>query len=238
MLRMTLRADIPEIREHLGTMDPWYRGDRPWQRGFITTGAWREDEENVVNPYSIWLPTGAIPLPTVDHFWDADRGDASENWLRVLIQNQHRKTIGPYMNAYKKIIAYAYPNRSWILKYAPGTSNIYQYDFRRPDGSIVTFTFSIAIGFEYNSLVELYKTGRAWVVGYYDVTGRWINADIRPDILPCEVILTKAYRDKFVWEILGRMCHLLGDTSVPAYAHVDEHASRKFLVFKLVLDLT
>ena len=56
MLRMTLRADIPEIREHLGTMDPWYRGDRPWQRGFITTGAWREDEENTMPDLQAFNP--------------------------------------------------------------------------------------------------------------------------------------------------------------------------------------
>jgi hypothetical protein len=30
-------------------------------------------------------------------------------------------------------------------------------------------------------------------------------------------------RDHVVWETLGRMCHLLGDMSVPAHAHGDEH---------------
>ncbi|HEX9007025.1 MAG TPA: T9SS type A sorting domain-containing protein, partial [Bacteroidota bacterium] len=30
-------------------------------------------------------------------------------------------------------------------------------------------------------------------------------------------------RDVVVWEVLGRMCHLLGDMSVPAHAHLDEH---------------
>ena len=38
-----------------------------------------------------------------------------------------------------------------------------------------------------------------------------------------EIRVQEEVRDIVVWEILGRMCHLLGDMSVPAHAHRDEH---------------
>ncbi len=45
-------------------------------------------------------------------------------------------------------------------------------------------------------------------------------------IPPEEVVdikLSNAARDRIAWEVLGRMCHLLGDMSIPAHAHRDEH---------------
>jgi len=37
------------------------------------------------------------------------------------------------------------------------------------------------------------------------------------------VVLGQGLRDVFVWEILGRMCHLIQDMSVPAHTRCDEH---------------
>ena len=36
---------------------------------------------------------------------------------------------------------------------------------------------------------------------------------------------SSANRDKIAWEVLGRVCHLLGDMGMPAYAHNDAHPS-------------
>lgn len=48
LLKLQLGYDITKLYSKLGGTSSWYIGDRPWQRGFITTGAWREDEEDVV----------------------------------------------------------------------------------------------------------------------------------------------------------------------------------------------
>jgi hypothetical protein len=64
---------------------------------------------------------------------------------------------------------------------------------------------------KYSSLVDLYNDGRcAMTVGFaYDPVPGFV--------------LTESQRDMFVWEILGRTCHLLADMSVPAHVHKDMH---------------
>jgi len=45
---------------------------------------------------------------------------------------------------------------------------------------------------------------------------------ITPEEAPI-IIVDDYFRDRIVWEVLGRMCHLLADQSVPAHTHRDEH---------------
>ncbi len=48
LLKLTIGYDIPTLLSRLGGTSSWFVGDRPWQRGCITTGAWREDEGDIV----------------------------------------------------------------------------------------------------------------------------------------------------------------------------------------------
>lgn len=65
-------------------------GTGPWQKGYIVTGAYREDEEDVVYGYP-------FPYVSATHFWDADLGDnAGFN------PPPHNRI---YDNAYKKMLA-------------------------------------------------------------------------------------------------------------------------------------
>lgn len=52
LLKLQFGYDIPKLLERIGGSSDWYNGDGPWQRGYITTGAYREDEEDVVYGYS------------------------------------------------------------------------------------------------------------------------------------------------------------------------------------------
>jgi hypothetical protein len=66
LLKLHLGYDIQAINNNLGGTTSFYVGDKPWQRGFITTGAWREDTEDVVygysksNPPTLTGPSGVI----------------------------------------------------------------------------------------------------------------------------------------------------------------------------------
>jgi hypothetical protein len=52
LLKMQLSCDVRIMKDRIGDWTNFYVGDRPWQRGYITTGAWRKDEEDVGYGYS------------------------------------------------------------------------------------------------------------------------------------------------------------------------------------------
>ncbi len=104
-------------------------------------------------------------------------------------------------------------------------SNCGSSDFVKENGGNITIQHN-GIGFRYNSLIDFYKTGRVTIVGYYECgtnPARWINENLRPALVPTNIIMPQAWRDVFVWEILGRIAHLIGDMAVPAHAHNDPH---------------
>lgn len=51
LLQRSLMLQYPAMSSRLGAFEGDI-GERPWQVGMITTGAWREDEEDVVYGYS------------------------------------------------------------------------------------------------------------------------------------------------------------------------------------------
>ena len=250
LLKNQLGYDIPLMVDKIGGTSTWYIGDRNWQRRYITTGAWREDVDDIVYGYSSNNPPrGAstfFPIvlkamnddnewySSVTHFWYADDGDNTE----VSMQSSAHMippSSGPIFtqtifmqNAYQKISQFVNANRAFTIKYADGNSG-HVSDFYLPNGSIKTISWFDQLGIEYSSLIELKNTGKAWIVGYYDSNGNWINSNLNPD-LPFEVRLGSAWRDAFIWEILGRMCHLLEDMSVPAHANIDPHGNDDALI--------
>ncbi len=66
------------------------------------------------------------------------------------------------------------------------------------------------------NLFQFYKDGIIFYKGYYNIAGQFV-----PRNRWCSV--SKDFRNKVVWEILGRICHLLGDMTVPAHTHNDPH---------------
>jgi hypothetical protein len=102
-----------------------------------------------------------------------------------------------YSNAYQKSKKYMYGGYELRVPY-PANQIIEAYD--APP-----------------NLIQFYKDGIIFYKGYYEMaTGefvprnRWHTASME-------------FRNKVVWEILGRICHLLGDMTIPAHTHNDPH---------------
>lgn len=67
-----------------------------------------------------------------------------------------------------------------------------------------------------SNLAQYYKDGIIFYKGFYNSLGQYTIRNYWD-------ISSQEFRDKDVWEILGRICHLLGDMTVPAHVHNDEH---------------
>jgi hypothetical protein len=74
LLKTRNLQDIPELSQFIGLVGQAAAGDSAWQMGYVTTGAWREDDEDVVFNYDI-LPGWNYALTSITHFWSADGGD-------------------------------------------------------------------------------------------------------------------------------------------------------------------
>lgn len=234
MLRANLGIEIPIMRDRIGEATPFYIGDRPWQRGFVTTGAWREDEEDPVFRYSKSNPptiTGAGGVVSdfiaafgglrpdgfvsSTHFWDADNGDALATDFQGTLWFQEWMFTVP--NSYQKALRYLWPSQygSWYVKYEQDNATV--WELHPIGGGQVTFV-ATGLGIEYFSLIDFYKTGHAKVVAYRGIDLQWYGISD-----PIEVNFAQGMIDIIVWEVLGRVCHLIQDLSVPAHAHRDEH---------------
>lgn len=101
-----------------------------------------------------------------------------------------------YSNAYQKARKYIYGG----------------YELRVPypeNGIIEAYTAP-------PNLFQFYKDGVIYYKGYYNILGQFIPRNRWH-------IASITFRNKVVWEIFGRICHLLGDMTVPAHVHNDPH---------------
>lgn len=181
--------NVPIMASHLGTMSD--DGDRSWQTSKITTGAYREDIEDVVFLHG-W------PYQTNNHFWHADDRSNGDYSLT------HLNGVGNYKNAYEK--ACVYKNGNWYDK--DNNPNWIAWD----DGVNCVHYFMY-----YYGLPQFYKDNKVSYKGKYNyITHEYTEINIYGPIVSW-------VKDQIVWEILGRMCHLLQDQTVPAHAHGDVH---------------
>lgn len=74
----------------------------------------------------------------------------------------------------------------------------------------------------YESLFKFAKTGKYFWDGYCDLEGIHHYCHERP------FYINQGSRDYFIWEILGRIAHLIGDMCTPAHVHNDVHALGDF----------
>ena len=172
----------------------------PWANGTITTGAFLEDCQDMV------YHATDIRTITCSHFWDADAGDEAKSHFCTPECND-------WDNAFMKAKHYMKGDYDLML-YCPMC--------HPPNKAVITATLFL----RYNSLVDLYKTGRLYITGfntnegdfYYDT--RYLLND---EMLEGSGYTVEALSQTIPWEVLGRMAHLLGDMGVPAHAHVDAH---------------
>ncbi len=179
--------------------------------GLLVIGAHREDEEdaryqNGIGDYNV----------TMTHFWDADLGDNSTyDFMGSSYPNAYQKAMTYYNGTFVLFIPASNPStidRKLHVTTPLGDKLIIYPDEPQYGG----FYFS------YYNLVDLYKTCRlkTQLVGKNIM---WNVTQQRWEYWNGDVYISTELRDRLVWELLGRVCHLLGDMSVPAHAHNDSH---------------
>jgi len=227
LLLATGNLNIIEMQNHIGGLDPFYTGDYAWHRPFITTGAWREDEEDPIFNYDFIFIQGVnIALVSITHFWDADNGDLTKNLFPIVFPPLPTFDIGPYENAYDKLLKYR--DGGWVLWFpdiisctntANGNRLIITPEFvTPPDRFGISLEYTSITAFYNNPLMNLLSDQN----GHFTVFDSTAQKFISPESVS-EIRIDDYVRDRIVWETLGRMCHLLTDMSVPAHTHRDEH---------------
>ncbi len=176
----------------------------------IQDGVQLQDMNNIVYQYGALCNYGH----TSTHFWDADLGDIQKFNATCVITCE-------YENAYMEI------QKLWdgnieIHLYKPGfTPGI---GCQNPPCSYGNYHFYL----EYNGLKNAYKNDDNFKVKRMqrDDTGDIVN--FTPPYPPLYKIYSdhsigRIFSKNFCWNIVGRIIHLLEDSSVPAHAHDDPH---------------
>lgn len=238
-----------KLQDHIGDMTV---PAAPWSEQTITAGAHREDEEDICYLYGgpiigfdpdvdMWHgncvgqlyyeiesalredPSFRDGLVTATHFWDPD---ATDTWLRFnnnaaiagtglfscIDTPNFWVTIKAEANAMMKARRMMEPNNTLALQdmwWEPAErywNELGQVYWTLPSVNDQTLPLNVA----YTTLANLYNTGQCSLnIGMVGPTPGFV--------------MTETQRDRFVWEILGRTCHLLTDMSVPAHIHKDIH---------------
>ena len=184
---------VPELRDRIGLSFNGPGDDAtPWATGYIGVAAMREDLED-----PIWGFGGLFDgwTPSVTHFWDADNGDN----VKIPIP----ASTDAY-NAFYKAKVYLFGGQNIYLQYPEINWDL--------GGPILGYIIS------YDSVIELYKTGRCYIEGYVDIA-----ADVHT-WEPEETYMDPDGAKEIAAQIIGRVAHLLTDMSVPAHVHNDLHA--------------
>lgn len=201
LLYRSLALHYPQLKSNMGATDGGIYGT-------ISGGAWLEDESDIVfgyENYDDFWEDGA--LKSITHFWNPDDGDIGQNYFRTTMFGID-KTIGSYPNAYVKMLKYRDGGWGLINLYAekqivPG--------FGAPNNEVRGILYS------YTNLFVFFKTGEITPAAYFNSKLEIIKSE------PTKTYLPKELRERVIWDILGRMCHLLQDMSVPAHVRRDMH---------------
>ncbi len=193
------QTNFSQIENRIGTMNDC--GTRAWQVGKITTGACREDLEDVV--FDIRGPFGFYASNS--HFWHADdrtNGDHSLTTLNILGFNTD------FPNAYTKICRYL--DGQWFAWSNGGYHERRYIEYLHTNGNTYRFSYHT------RGLINFYKTKKIWFHSYTNTLGQETTVDE-------EITLDDEKFNRIIWEALGRMSHLITDMSVPAHTHSDVH---------------
>jgi hypothetical protein len=217
---------------------PWYRysemnnaignsGETPpqfsFQRGKIVAGSYIEDEEEIMYDFTGWTICDWGERFTSTHFWDADVSD---------IFRWNQNGICSYPNALMKAINYWNGTDdngdAFLWLEAPAFPFII---------SVNGYNYRMAVCISYSTLDNAFKDpNNILVEGYGFYSGdNFIPYEVNPPqpIIPFLLSNTiqgsmtdqeiRKLMKKVIWEIVGRICHLIEDQGVPAHVHNDPH---------------
>ena len=194
----------------------------------IVAGSWFEDEYDMVYHYGTYRVPNYNNVPpwfeelifsedfnraahsTITHFWDADQGENASTHLEDTIEYGEFSLDWEFSinkNALRKIRKYINGNYEarWIYS-EPVEWEEY--------GSCLANDFNLP------SLLDLYHGNGCLeaVSSLQEGEDDWL--DVTSPVLDFPTSIRKG----IVYNLLGRICHLLQDMSVPAHAHCTSHA--------------
>ncbi len=198
---------IGSFNEYLYNLD--------YETGTVMAGTLREDINDVV-----YYPSGPCAVDgrhTSTHFWD---GDEQDDYLWTIFDCTYRQALQKFfsywhLRAIPDNYAFIILGKSPFFKVSLNGSNQFILIYITvPDGC------NLAQAIKNPSLVMVNK--------YVNENGQTqlVNQPI-DDFFTYTATATSDYTvavKKALWEILGRMCHLLQDMSVPAHAKNDIHS--------------
>lgn len=237
------------LGDRIGGPDP---GTEPWVSQSVMAGVFREDTEDIVyghgGPNDNLQPGFDLNRPgscmesvydlltdnfksdartkagfvTTTHFWDPDASSQvlikrgihlHPDWPLTCLNTQDQWLyITPAANAWEKFQRLLRPQGQLAIRDRWWIAGDPMYD---ANGTMLLTLPPHSHHLEelrirYASLVDLYNSGSCTI-------------ELPGSTSAVPVVLTKSQRNRYVWEILGRACHLLGDMSVPAHTHKDIH---------------
>ncbi len=194
---------------------------KSWGDGTVVSGSWIEDEYDIVYHYGIWsapefnqtLTPELVQLflspetirqvfVSITHFWDADGGLDKSTFLSDYASGIYWSYSCE--NAMQKMLKYFNGNfQNRCLSKNKMMWNQCSY-------------VTTATDFSMKNIIDLYKqygTIQIQATQHLGLNG-WETNNC-PNLF---------LQKKWIFEILGRMCHLLADMSVPAHVHCNSHA--------------
>ena len=231
LLKKSYPTQLSEMESYLGNSEIWSGNSADGSFGAlkIVSGAWLEDEYDVVYGYGITKQPNynqSLPVNTlisifgslkeahrsITHFWNADNGegaptDLNDNsnygyWSFTIPENAMQK-IRKYQNGLYDFI-WAYNNNMMSWSWCDLNSLQLITKFSVPD------------------VVNFYKSSETFqAISYLAEDAKWYSTNC-----PSWDASYQNFQKAHAYEILGRMCHLLQDMSVPAHVHCDAHAGK------------
>lgn len=220
--------------DYVGTTEV-YQTDwsKSWGSGFLVTGAWLEDVTDVVYHYGIGSqPTYNQTLPmneilaafgstqeaytSITHYWDADGGTTSNVFLNDKVNGIYW-SFSINANAFNKIKQYENGTYSFRDFYFP--KKMYLSCQNNQPGNI-----AFAADWNIYPVTTMYKNEpgqMSFNIKYYQsiYDGNWYR-------FTCTTAGQLCNPMRLGIEILGRMCHLLEDMSVPEHVQNISHANK------------
>ncbi|MFA5404004.1 MAG: hypothetical protein WC358_03620, partial [Ignavibacteria bacterium] len=192
-----------------------YDGLYAWHKGKIISGAFREDEEDVVFDYDGLFNANV----TNTHFWITDPSEGgSDNWKFSPPYG------GNYENAYQKAMI------MWNGKRYEGNSEWGALTL----GRFFYLTYPFFVKIKYDNLEDAYRHPENVKVTHYywEFEQKWYDEPEQPFFIPYMLENSnlseteiRAYLDRAIWETVGRIAHLIADMGVPAHSHGSWHTS-------------
>ena len=186
-------------------------------KGEIILGAWDEDQYDPVFPQNNLMIAGqqTSVLSTLSHFWDPDKD------LNTFYFNFPNINLWDINGIIGKVIFSSHPTAySKVLYYINGKWPPISYVMTKENDIWSGYN---TCGYDYeNGLINLYYTGELRKK-YHWYHSKIFNIDTYT--LDDNLVYWNNEKSKgLVYNILGRIAHLIADMSVPAHTHTTLHA--------------